>query len=172
MAKPTKKTTKTTTKNPTGSTVTKRNTTGVGKQHRSAATGKYVNASTASRTPRTTITERHTAGGVEITDMAALVIRVDRGDSTDPVSGTGVSAALSDEVDEATIDRLVAEAEEGIPEEKLRRRGRPSIGPEASSTYSVRLPDDLVALVDERSAAEGVSRGETMRRALIDYLTQ
>ena len=164
MAKPTKKTTKTTTKNPTGSTVTKRNTTGVGKQHRSAAT--------ASRTPRTTITERHTAGGVEITDMAALVIRVDRGDSTDPVSGTGVSAALSDEVDEATIDRLVAEAEEGIPEEKLRRRGRPSIGPEASSTYSVRLPDDLVALVDERSAAEGVSRGETMRRALIDYLTQ
>ncbi|MCV7012000.1 CopG family transcriptional regulator [Mycolicibacterium madagascariense] len=76
------------------------------------------------------------------------------------------------DVDEATIDRLVTEAEEGIPEEKLRRRGRPSIGPEASSTFSVRLPDDLAALVDERAAIDGVSRGETMRRALIEYLTR
>lgn len=75
-------------------------------------------------------------------------------------------------VDAATIDRLVAEAERGIPEQKLRRRGRPSIGEEASSTYSVRLPDELVALVDERSAMDGVTRGETVRRALIAYLTK
>lgn len=75
-------------------------------------------------------------------------------------------------VDAATIDRLVAEAERGIPEQKLRRRGRPSIGEEASSTYSVRLPDELVALVDERSAMDGVTRGETVRRALIEYLTK
>jgi len=74
-------------------------------------------------------------------------------------------------LDSAGVDRLVAEAEAGIPEEKLRRRGRPSIGDEAASTYSVRLPDDLVTLVDARAELEGVSRGETIRRALVEYLT-
>lgn len=74
-------------------------------------------------------------------------------------------------LDNAGVDRLVAEAEAGIPEEKLRRRGRPSIGDEAASTYSVRLPDDLVTLVDTRAELEGVSRGETIRRALVEYLT-
>ena len=78
---------------------------------------------------------------------------------------------LPDRVNAKTIERLIAEAERGIGEEKLRRRGRPSIGNEASSTYSVRLPDDLVLLVDERSALDGVTRGETIRQALIDYLT-
>ena len=80
-------------------------------------------------------------------------------------------SALPDRVDAKTIERLIAEAERGIGQEKLRRRGRPSIGDEASSTYSVRLPDDLVILVDERSAMDGVTRGETVRRALIAYLT-
>jgi hypothetical protein len=78
---------------------------------------------------------------------------------------------LPESVDEETIARLVAEAEEGIPAEKLRRRGRPAIGVDAASTYSVRLPDDLVTLVDERSEIDGVTRGETIRRALIEYLT-
>lgn len=82
------------------------------------------------------------------------------------------SDALPDHVDDSTIERLVGEAERGIPERKLRRRGRPPIGDEASSTYSVRLPDDLVTLVDERSEMDGVARGETIRRALIDYLTR
>ena len=45
-------------------------------------------------------------------------------------------------------------------------------GEDAASTYSVRLPDDLVALADERSSMDGVSRGETIRRALIEYLTK
>ncbi|ALL56288.1 hypothetical protein B586_20095 [Mycobacterium haemophilum DSM 44634] len=75
-------------------------------------------------------------------------------------------------VDEKTIARLVAEAENGIPAEKLRRRGRPAIGDEAASTYSVRLPDDLVTLADERSEIDSVTRGETIRRALIEYLTK
>lgn len=75
-------------------------------------------------------------------------------------------------VDEETIARLVAEAEDGIPAEKLRRRGRPAIGDEAASTYSVRLPDDLVTLADERSEIDRVTRGETIRRALIEYLTK
>jgi hypothetical protein len=75
-------------------------------------------------------------------------------------------------VDEETIARLVAEAEDGIPAEKLRRRGRPAISDEAASTYSVRLPDDLLALADERSEIDSVTRGETIRRALIEYLTK
>jgi hypothetical protein len=75
-------------------------------------------------------------------------------------------------VDEATIARLVAEAEAGIPAEKLRRRGRPAISDEAARTFSVRLPDDLVVLADERSAMDSVTRGETIRRALIEYLTR
>lgn len=79
---------------------------------------------------------------------------------------------LPESVDEHTIARLVAEAESGIPAEKLRRRGRPAIGNEAASTYSVRLPDDLVTLVDGRSDIDGVTRGETIRRALIEYLTK
>jgi len=78
---------------------------------------------------------------------------------------------LPKSVDEETIARLAAEAEEGIPAEKLRRRGRPAIGVDAASTYSVRLPDDLVTLADERSEIDGVTRGETIRRALIEYLT-
>jgi hypothetical protein len=79
---------------------------------------------------------------------------------------------LPESVDEHTIARLVAEAESGIPAEKLRRRGRPAIGDEAASTYSVRIPDDLVTLVDGRSDIDGVTRGETIRRALIEYLTK
>jgi len=87
-------------------------------------------------------------------------------------AGPSRSDALPAHVDAKTIERLVAEAERGIPEQKLRGRGRPPIGDEASSAYSVRLPDELVALVDERSAMDGVPRGETIRRALIWYLTK
>ncbi|MBJ7401663.1 MAG: hypothetical protein JHC67_15590, partial [Mycolicibacterium sp.] len=57
------------------------------------------------------------------------------------------SSLLPNRVDAKTIERLVAEAERGIGAEKLRRSGRPSIGDGASSTYSSRLPDDLVLLV-------------------------
>lgn len=93
-------------------------------------------------------------------------------------SSAGRDFALGEEgpapetVAEETIARLVVEAEEGIPTEKLRRRGRPAIGGEAASTYSVRLPDDLVILADQRSEIDRVSRGETIRRALIEYLTK
>jgi len=84
----------------------------------------------------------------------------------------GDQRPLPESVDEDTISRLVAEAEDGIPAEKLRRRGRPAIGDQAASTYSVRLPDDLVILADKRSEIDGLTRGETIRRALIEYLTK
>ena len=90
-----------------------------------------------------------------------------------PVPATKKTAnGLPDQVNAMTIERLVDEAERGIPERKLRGRGRPPIGDEASSAYSIRLRDELVALVDERSAMDGVARGETIRRALIEYLTR
>lgn len=136
--------------------------------HRSAATGRFVTQSTAVRSPRTTVTERNAVDNdAEVTPPMGI------GDA--PVAELLSSSArqhVSDHPDEETIDRLAAEAEHGVPPEKLRRRGRPSIAEDASSTYSVRLPIDLVTLTDERSAIDGVSRGETIRRALIDYLTK
>ena len=41
-------------------------------------------------------------------------------------------------------------------------RGRPPIGP----PFQIRLPDDLLAKLDARAAAEGVSRAEMVRRLL------
>lgn len=137
-----------------------------GTHHRSAVTGRFVKASTAARNPKTTVTERNAAND-EVT-------RPPLGTRADP-PGDGTSLLdrhLPSDLDEETIERLAAEAEHGVSPEKLRRRGRPSIAEDASSTYSVRLPVDLVTLTDERSAIDGVSRGETIRRALIEYLTK
>lgn len=149
------------------STVTERGTNrSSGTHHRSAVTGRFVKASTAARNPKTTVTERNPAH--------SKVSPPPLGTRDDPL-GEGVSLLarhLPNDLDEETIERLAAEAEHGVPPEKLRRRGRPSIGEDASSTYSVRLPIDLVTLTDERSAIDGVSRGETIRRALIEYLTK
>lgn len=58
------------------------------------------------------------------------------------------------------------------PDEKLQRRGHPPIGADAVSTYSVRLPDDLVKLADEKAAMEDRTRSELIREALMDYLTR
>ncbi len=116
--------------------------------------GRFVKEAATVRNPGTTITERNTTPGKT------------------QVSPPPSAAGLPDDPDEETIERLAAEAEQGVPSEKLRRRGRPSIGEDASSSYSVRLPVDLVTLTDERSALDGVSRGETIRRALIEYLTK
>lgn len=84
----------------------------------------------------------------------------------------GDERPLPESVDEEIIARLIAEAEDGIPAEKLRRRGRPAIGGEAARAFSIRLPDDLITLADERSRIDSVSRGETIRRALIEYLAK
>lgn len=163
MAKQTKKTSA---NNSASKTVA---TSGVSKS-RSAVSGRYVKASTAVRNPRSTAPRRTAKRSEDVEPLSAVAVGADSVDPAQPASWM-TGPVGPDDVDEATIKRLVIEAEEGIPEEKLRRRGRPSIGQEASSTYSVRLPDDLAALADERSAMDGVSRGETMRRALIQYLT-
>jgi hypothetical protein len=104
----------------------------------------------------------------------SVIAHVDHGKSTltdSLVQKAGIISA--DAAGRARFtDNRADEAERGISERKLRGRGRPPIGDEASSVYSVRLPDELVALVDERSAMDGVARGETIRRALIEYLTK
>lgn len=136
---------------------------------KSAATGRYLKTSTAARPPRTTANERNVDSGNDVPTGTA-------GDkdlfNAQLMSSFADGDRHAEDPDDDTIERLAAEAEQGIPEEKLRRRGRPPIGDGASSTYSVRLPIDLVALTDERSAMDGFSRGETIRRALIEYLTR
>lgn len=79
-------------------------------------------------------------------------------------------ALPSENVDEGTIERLVEEAENGVAEEKLRRP--PSLGTDASGMYSMTLPDDLMALVDERAALQDRTRSELVCEALVDYLTR
>lgn len=113
-------------------------------------------------------------GAMKKTQISKAVSRkaVPRKTTKKAAARTSHSDELPDDVDATTIERLIDEAERGISERKLRGRGRPPIGVEASSVYSVRLPDELVALVDERSAMDGVARGETIRRALIEYLTK
>jgi hypothetical protein len=140
-------------------------------RRKSAATGQYAvrKTTTVARHPRTTITERNADSGHEAPVLGAAE-NVSFPNAA--LIGSFAPVPLPDDPDDDIIERLAAEAEAGIPQEKLRRRGRPSIGDDASSSYSVRLPIDLVTLTDERSAMDGVSRGETIRRALIEYLTQ
>jgi|GEM_PF-6625011 metal-responsive CopG/Arc/MetJ family transcriptional regulator len=45
-------------------------------------------------------------------------------------------------------------------------RGRPPIGRQ----IMVRIPDDLLAEIDRRAAEYGLTRAETMRRALAELL--
>jgi len=41
-----------------------------------------------------------------------------------------------------------------------------------SVQLSASVPDDLVALVGGRPALDGITRGESVRRVLIEYLTE
>jgi hypothetical protein len=63
------------------------------------------------------------------------------------------------EVDDETMTRLVGQIEEesGPP-----RLGRPEIGPQ----IKVRLPEDVIAAVDDRADAEGLTRSAWIRRAV------
>ena len=63
------------------------------------------------------------------------------------------------EVDDETLTRLVGQIEEesGPP-----RLGRPEIGPQ----IKVRLPEDVIAAVDDRADAEGLTRSAWIRRAV------
>ncbi len=93
----------------------------------------------------------------------------DTGQSTETGAASG-DRTLPEQVDDATIARLVEQVETGETLARLRRRGRPPLAGSASKVYSIRLPEGLITSADARAAVEGITRSELVRRALIDYL--
>lgn len=74
---------------------------------------------------------------------------------------------LTDEV----LDRMAAEAEEGLDVTRLRRRpGRPAMGEGPAETLPVRLDPALRKAVDERALSEKTTASEVVREALRRYL--
>lgn len=71
------------------------------------------------------------------------------------------------EVDEAQVDRWVAEAEAGYDVDKLRARwGRTPRGASAAQVIPVRLTAEELAAVMARAEREGLNRSEAIRAAL------
>ena len=74
-------------------------------------------------------------------------------------------------VDDAEIERLVAEAEEGYDPDLLRRRGgRKLMGSAPANVVPVRLDPELKSLVESRAAHDHTSTSEVIREALRRYL--
>lgn len=81
--------------------------------------------------------------------------------------------ASTGELDDAKIEALVAEAENGYDVEEIlrrRRRGRPALGSAAASVESVRLDPELKRDLLLRAARDQISVSEVIRRALGEYL--
>ncbi len=75
------------------------------------------------------------------------------------------------ELTEETLDRMAAEAEQGLDVTKLRRRaGRPPMGEGPAETLPVRLDPALRTAVDERASADKTTASEVVREALRRYL--
>lgn len=75
------------------------------------------------------------------------------------------------ELTEEVLDRMAAEAEEGLDVTRLRRRpGRPAMGEGPAETLPVRLDPALRKAVDERASSENTTASEVVREALRRYL--
>lgn len=75
------------------------------------------------------------------------------------------------ELTEEVLDRMAAEAEEGLDVRRLRRRpGRPAMGDGPAETLPVRLDPALRKAVDERASSEKTTASEVVREALRRYL--
>ncbi|HVF74021.1 MAG TPA: CopG family transcriptional regulator [Acidimicrobiales bacterium] len=75
------------------------------------------------------------------------------------------------ELTEEVLDRMAAEAEEGLDVTRLRRRpGRPAMGDGPADTLPVRLDPALRKAVDERASSEKTTASEVVREALRRYL--
>lgn len=75
------------------------------------------------------------------------------------------------ELTEEVLDRMAAEAEEGLDVTRLRRRpGRPAMGDGPAETLPVRLEPALRKAVDERASSEKTTASEVVREALRRYL--
>lgn len=77
-------------------------------------------------------------------------------------------------ITDALVTQFATEAEAGYPIAAVRprRRGRPALaaGEGASDALPVRLDSALRSALNARSEADHVSAGETVRRALREYL--
>ena len=78
----------------------------------------------------------------------------------------------SEEVILASGERLTTDLVEELVEELHSRVGRPSLTApgEHSPTISVRIPVDLMWLLDARVEVTGLRRSEIIREALTEYL--
>lgn len=75
------------------------------------------------------------------------------------------------ELTEEVLDRMAAEAEQGLDVTHLRRRpGRPAMGEGPAETLPVRLDPALRKAVDERASADKSTASEVVRQALRRYL--
>lgn len=75
------------------------------------------------------------------------------------------------ELTEEVLERMAAEAEEGLDVTRLRRRpGRPAMGDGPAETLPVRLDPALRRAVDERASSEKTTASEVVREALRRYL--
>ena len=76
-----------------------------------------------------------------------------------------------DQVTDAMIESMVAEAEAGYAVEPLKRRGRgrPGRGAEPMQVVAVRLTSDELAALYRVVEREHLSRSEAIRRALNNY---
>lgn len=75
------------------------------------------------------------------------------------------------ELTEEVLDRMAAEAEEGLDETRLRRRpGRPAMGDGPAETLPVRVDPALRKAVDERASSEKTTASEVVREALRRFL--
>lgn len=75
------------------------------------------------------------------------------------------------ELTEEVLDRMAAEAEEGLDVTRLRRRpGRPAMGDGPAETLPVRLDPALRKAVDERASSDKTTASEVVREALRRYL--
>jgi predicted transcriptional regulator len=75
-----------------------------------------------------------------------------------------------DPITEEHIAAWVAEAEAGHDVADLSKRGRPRLGPGASTVVPVRLDPKLMAALRLRAEAEQESRSSIIRAALRDFL--
>lgn len=76
--------------------------------------------------------------------------------------GTSGGVVLTD----AVLDELVAEAEAGYDLSKLRPRGRPPIGSEATTVLQLRLDPELRHALHKRAEIEGTTPSELAHRLL------
>ncbi|MCD5422685.1 ribbon-helix-helix domain-containing protein [Rhodococcus pyridinivorans] len=69
-------------------------------------------------------------------------------------------------VTDEAIQKWAAEAEAGYDIEKLRTRGRPTIGAGPGTVVPVRMDETLLNALDERAQCEHIPRSEAIRAAV------